>query len=315
MKPTITNLSGNSKLFNNSFYKSISFILLCSSLLLIATHAHAQKRGPFDIDRSDLTNRSGLSIQLGSNYFLGDLGGNSGNGKPFIKDLDFKTTKLFTGLSYTYFLDQALSLNGDIHFTSVSGADSLSSTTPGHSLGRYNRNLSFKSNTYEMQVTAELYPLQAVSFYSTPKLMPYIGAGVGIFHFNPKAELNGQWYNLQPLHLEGQGSAEYPDRRNYKLTQLYIPFTVGIKYKISDNDLISLNTIFRITFTDYIDDVSTGYINSVLFDKNLNPDAANIAKQLYYRGTYHPSPNTGSSRGYSGNDSYTSVFLSFTHLF
>ena len=315
MKQTITNLSINSKLLSNSFYKSISLTLLCSTILLISTHTLAQQEKSWYTNSFNLTKRNGLSLQLGSNSFLGDLGGNSGNGQPFIKDWDLKSTKLFTGLSYTYFLDNALSLNGDIHLTSVSGADSLSNKTSGHALGRYDRNLSFKSNIFEMQLTAELYPLQALPFNSIPKLMPYIGVGVGLFHFNPKAQLNGQWYNLQPLHLEGQGFAEYPERSNYKLTQFYIPLTLGVKYRVGENNLIALNTIFRITFTDYIDDVSTGYINPALFDKYLAPNDASIAKQLYYRGVYSNSPKTNSYRGYGGYDSYTSVFLSFTHLF
>src|SRR5438270_5837218 len=162
MKQTITNLFINFKLSNTSHYKNISLILLCSSMLLISTHTQAQQKKYANTTFSNLTKRNGLSLQLGSNSFLGDLGGSGGNGQPFIKDWDLKTTKLFTGLSYTYFLDNALSLNGDFHFTSVSGADSLSNNTAGHSLGRYNRDLSFKSNIFEMQATAELYPLQAI---------------------------------------------------------------------------------------------------------------------------------------------------------
>ena len=265
-------------------------------------------------DEDFLSTRSGLSLQLGGNAFLGDLGGNSGKGKPFIKDFNFKSARLFTGLSYTYFIDKGFSINGDVHFTSVSGADSLSDKTPGHSLGRYDRNLSFKSSIFEMQVTGELYPLQVISDFSIPRIMPYIGTGLGLFHYNPKTKLNGEWYYLQPLHLEGQGFAEYPERSNYKLTQLYIPITMGVKYRINENSLVSINAIFRHTFTDYIDDASTSYINPTLFDKYFSPYAASIAKQLYYRGNGSPS-KTNINRGYTGNDSYTSVFLSFTHLF
>ena len=289
--------------------------LLLACVALFYTYYSNAQYSNYVVPMQDTRGSSGVNFYLGGNTFLGDLGGNSGNGQPFIKDWDLKTTKLFTGLSYTYFLDNALSLNGDIHFTSVSGADSLSSKNSGHALGRYNRNLSFKSNIYEMQVTAELYPLQALSYNNIPKLMPYIGLGVGLFHFDPKAQLNGKWYNLQPLHLEGQGFAEYPERSNYKLTQFYIPLTLGVKYRVSENNLISLNTIFRITFTDYIDDISTDYINPALFDKYLAPKDASIAKQLYYRGVYSSSPKISSYRGNSGYDSYTSVFLSFTHLF
>lgn len=282
-------------------------LAICSALLILSVSLKAQQ--------DDIATRNGLSLQLGGNTFLGDLGGNKGTGKPFIKDWNSKTTRIFYGLSYTYFLDKAFSLNADLHLTSVIGADSLSSKTPGHSLGRYQRNLSFKSSIYEFQITGELYPLQAISDYSSPRLMPYVGAGLGFFHFNPKTKLNSEWYYLQPLHLEGQGFPEYPERSNYKLTQMYIPLTVGVKYQVGENDLISLNAIFRATFTDYIDDVSTSYIDPALFDKHLSPYAAGIAKQLYYRGLNSPTPKNNSYRGYTGNDSYTSVFLSFTHLF
>jgi len=297
---------GLNHLTKQSIRKNLS-LAICSSLLLFSVHSKAQEE--------DITNKNGLTLQLGGNTFLGDLGGNGGNGKPFIKDWNSKTTRAFYGLSYTYFLDKAFSLNADLHLTSVTGADSLSSTTPGHSLGRYQRNLSFKSSIYEFQITGELYPLQAISDYSTPRLMPYIGAGIGFFHFNPKTKLNGEWYYLQPLHLEGQGFPEYIERSNYKLTQLYIPLTVGVKYRVGENSLVSLNAIFRATFTDYIDDVSTTYIDPSLFNKHLSPYAAGIAKQLYYRGLNSPTPKNNSYRGYTGNDSYTSVFLSFTHLF
>jgi hypothetical protein len=157
--------------------------------------------------------------------------------------------------------------------------------------------------------------LQAITEYKTSRFMPYIGTGFGLFHFNPKTKLNGEWYHLKPLHLEGQGFDEYPERGNYNLTQFYIPITFGLKYKINKNSLVSFNILFRHTFTDYIDDVSTTYINPALFDKYLPSSTANVAKQLYYRGINKSTPTINSNRGYTGNDSYTSVFLGFTHLF
>jgi Domain of unknown function (DUF6089) len=285
-------------------------------MLFSSTHTQAQQEeDTTKKDFQDITKRSALSLQLGSNTFLGDLGGSRGNGKPFIKDWDLKTTRLFTGLSYTYFLDRALSLNADVHLTSVSAADSLSNKTSGHSLGRYNRNLSFKSNIFEMQVAAELYPLQAIYDKSTSEWMPYIGTGVGIFHFNPKAQLNGVWYKLHTLHLEGQGFAEYPERSNYKLTQFYIPLTVGVKYRVNENNLVSVNTIFRITFTDYIDDVSTTYIDPQLFNKYLSPEAAVLARQLYSR-SLRPEkvkPNVGKGEP-DNKDNYVSMVCTLSFM-
>ena len=54
--------------------------------------------------------------------------------------------------------------------------------------------------------------------------------------------------------------AEYPNIRPYKLTQLNIPMGGGLKYFISDRFNLGLEFLYRKTFTDYIDDVSTTYI-------------------------------------------------------
>src|SRR3954451_4873489 len=151
MKQAFTLLTLSMKSLVKFTIRKTAFLTLCSSILLFSMNIKAQ-------EKDSLLRRNGLSLQLGGNSFFGDLGGNSGTGKSFIKDLNLKSVRLFTGLSYNYFFDKGFSLNGDIHFTSVSGADSLSDQTPGHSLGRYERNLSFKSFVYEMQITAELYP-------------------------------------------------------------------------------------------------------------------------------------------------------------
>ena len=166
-----------------------------------------------------------------------------------------------------------------------------------------------------MSGSVELYPLQTLSQFNEIKLRPFIGTGIGFFHFNPKAHLYNEWFELQPLHLEGQGFAEYPDRKNYKRTQIYIPLSLGFKYKITDNYFFSLSTIFRKTFTDYIDDVSTNYIDPSLFNKYLSRYDAILAKQLYYRGNNNPAPSSGSIRGYNSLDSYTSIVFTFTYLF
>jgi hypothetical protein len=104
--------------------------------------------------------------------------------------------------------------------------------------------------------------------------------------YNPKAELDGKWIALQPLRLEGQGMAEYPDRKPYKLVQKEIPMGIGFKYYLKENFYIGLEVLHRQLFTDYIDDVSTGYIDKNLFDVYLSPTDAANAKRLYYRGTY-----------------------------
>jgi hypothetical protein len=316
MKQSLSPVQLLIKLLSFSSASKIAVVLL-SGYMLCTLQARAQ-----DVEGDakpkkilpPLAQGSALSLQLGGNAFFGDLGGTKGKGRPFVKDLNLKTTHLFAGLSYTYFGDTWWSVNGDLHFTSVSSADSIIDKKIGNALGRFQRNLSFKSFIYELQATAEFYPLQLINEQGTTRWMPYIGTGLGVFHFNPKTKLNGEWYYLQPLRLEGQGFPEYPERKEYKLTQMYIPFAAGVKYRINESYIVSLNALFRKTFTDYIDDVSTTYINPALFDQNLTPFTANLAKQLYYRGTVPQTPDVNDIRGYSGNDSYTSVFISVTYL-
>lgn len=109
--------------------------------------------------------------------------------------------------------------------------------------------------------------------------------GVGVFHFNPQGSLtdaagNKTWYYLHPLRLEGQGMPEYPASKPYKLTQMNIPFGGGLKFFMSDRINVSLEFLYRKTFTDYIDDVSQRYIDVNYYNKYLTPQEANLAYRL-----------------------------------
>jgi hypothetical protein len=70
---------------------------------------------------------------------------------------------------------------------------------------------------------------------------------------------------LQPLSTEGQGFSEYPDRKPYKLTQMNIPVGIGLRYELSPSFNLRAEFVHRTLFTDYLDDVSTRYINSATF--------------------------------------------------
>ena len=103
------------------------------------------------------------------------------------------------------------------------------------------------------------------------KFRPYIVGGAGFFHFNPKSEYNEpggtkRMVELKPLRLEGQGFAEYPDRKEYSLIQKELLFGGGVKYYLNESMYVGFEVLHRKTFTDYIDDVSTKYINPALFN-------------------------------------------------
>ncbi len=293
--------------------KILRMALACIALIC-TLHSIAQYSN-YHEPYQDTRGSSGINVYIGGNTFLGDLGGTKGRGAPFVKDFNSKTIRPYVGASYTRFPFSWLAVKGGLHYTWVTGADSLIKIKQGNAAGRFVRNLNFKSALAEVSAEVELYPIQTLWQYEEAGWRPYIGSGIGVFHFNPKAMLNGKWYKLKPLHIEGQGFAEYPERKDYKLTQLYIPLTLGLKHRISNSYFVSLSATFRKTFTDYIDDVSTSYIDPNLYDKYLAPKDAILAKQLYYRGTtpfetVTPDPY----RGYPSKDSYTSLFFSITYL-
>jgi hypothetical protein len=200
----------------------------------------------------------------------------------------------------------------------VEGADSLIADRGGEEINRMSRNLHFRSKITEGYAAVEFYPTVFMEQYDglQGKFRPYLLAGVGLFHFNPQGQYqtqdgSEQWVDLQPLHLEGQGMQEYPDRDNYKLTQVEIPFGGGFKYYIKEKTFIGLEILYRKTFTDYIDDVSTGYIDPSLYDKYLAPEQTAIAYQMYNRGYGSLTrPSTQDARGNPrNNDSFFSTVL------
>jgi hypothetical protein len=121
------------------------------------------------------------------------------------------------------------------------------------------RNLSFRSRIWDAHYLLEFNFLPYQTANRTSKFSPFIFGGLSVYHFNPQAELNDDWYNLQPLGTEGQGTSAYEDRKKYKRLQVAIPFGGGFKFKIAPRFGITIEAGVRRLYTDYLDDVSTTY--------------------------------------------------------
>ncbi len=292
-------------------FKLISFLLI--SCTFISATARAQYNwGNQEID--NVKYQPEISISAGGTNFLGDLGGKPGAGEHFVKDFMFKTVRPYIGIAATINPENWYSITAGVGYTLVNGSDTLISNNGGDERWRVYRNTSFRSKIVEASVMGELRLFTLLEkTHTMQQFSPYIGVGAGFFHFNPQAPLNGKWINLQPLHLEGQGFSEYPDRKNYKLTQFYIPVSLGVKYYMKNRTALSVSALFRKTFTDYIDDVSTTYIDPRLFDEYLSPQQATLAKQLYSRSTRPEKvrPNVGKGDP-TDMDNYVSVVCTFS---
>lgn len=172
-------------------------------------------------------------------------------------------------------------------------------------------------------LAVEIHPRYLIKKYvegkKLPRFSPYFMGGIGLFSFNPQAKLNGQWIELKPLSTEGQGFAEYPDRKPYKLKQLNFPVGIGLKYKITPMFNFSLECVSRILNTDYLDDVSTSYIDQSLFARYLFGNQLTNALLLNDRqGELNPAHVTmkGYERGNpKSNDAYFSVNLKMSFVF
>jgi len=140
-----------------------------------------------------------------------------------------------------------------------------------------------------------------------PLFSPYILAGIGRFNFEPQTYYQGQWINLRPLRLEGQGFAEYKDRTEYHVSATSFPVGLGLRYEINDMFVARFELSHRFTSTDYLDDVSKGtYVDPSLFINYLSGNDAFLATQLYDRhAELDPNylPVAGEIRGKSNTSS------------
>ncbi|HYE55955.1 MAG TPA: hypothetical protein VD996_13985 [Chitinophagaceae bacterium] len=258
----------------HSFWGKCSVFLLCASLTYTSSYSQLSAGTYWE---------GGLTIAPSN--FLGDLGGNAGKGTTFLKDNNFSMTRFFAGGFIAVHPSELFAARLAVNFGKIEGDDAVIKGKGGMEEARRMRNLNFKSSVLEAFVVGEVYP--TVLFESDPtdvyrKIRPYAVAGIGVFRFNPKGQdpANGQWVALQPLRTEGQGMAEYPDRKPYKLTQLNVPLGIGVKYYVNDNMALSFEIVHRKTFTDYIDDVSTQYIDESLFYNYLPPAQAAVADRI-----------------------------------
>ncbi|WP_345258197.1 outer membrane beta-barrel protein [Flaviaesturariibacter amylovorans] len=257
---------------------------------------------------------------IGPLFFLGDLGGNKGQGKRFVKDVNFPLVNMAKGVFAQYYIKEWLAVRVAANMGRVEGDDAQIREGKGDEQARRDRNLHFRSNIKEAYLAFEFSPTVFFERYDglLGKVRPYGIAGVGVFNFNPQGRFyrpdgSFEWVDLKPLRTEGQGMKEYPNRKEYKLTQIEIPVGVGVKYYVNDNLFFGVEVMHRKTFTDYIDDVSTEYIDANLFANYLTPEQTAMANQVHFRQNFVPgAPQTrvavvGEQRG---NPKQTDAFFS-----
>mgnify|MGYP001793250783 CR=1 FL=1 len=270
-----------------------------------------------------------IGFSIGSSHFLGDLGGTGGLGQALWVDNDWESVRPMVGGYIRYNIGGHFSLRLNLNYVYLYGNDQY--TGQGFDATqwapdeagwfRYYRNLHFRSLCLEICQVGHYTPFNlklSGSLYTEQtdyRLAPYILAGVGLLCFNPQARLGGTWVDLHPLRTEGQGLVD--GRPEYRLMQFIVPVGIGVQWEHNHSYVFSLEVRHQITFTDYLDDVSTDYVSPSVFTDYHDPATAAQATTLARRSAeqdpkerygYITAP--GQQRGNaSNNDSYFLISL------
>jgi hypothetical protein len=308
----------------------IVLIIFILSPVLVKAQVRGTNKGGF----SSLTkNKNYFEVigGIGASNFVGELGGANQIGSHYtLKDMEIVATRTSAQLGFRFKFDKRWAVKGGFYYQAVSGADSLTKE-----IYRHNRNLSFKSNIFEISSQVEFYFTKAEQlvkrykikgakgYTSFSNIQAYLFMGFGGFFFNPKAEYNGKWVALQPLGTEGQGLPGAPHK--YSRFSVCIPIGFGIKQPINKKMYVGLEFGFRKTFTDYIDDVSNTYYDNNAILSARGTTAAYLADPKLYAipletgGPYKtlPSANQGGPGAQRGDvkdyDSYMFINVTFSY--
>jgi hypothetical protein len=187
-----------------------------------------------------------LQIGLGAGVFVyqGDL-------TPEILG-SYKTLKPSFSIYVTKIMTPLLSLRTELAFGSLSGDDSKYAN-PAY---RQQRNFNFQSPLFELSellVADLLRDNMSKQFYG---LSPYVFSGIGFTYLNihrDYSRFNTEYFASEPSTLHGLSTDA-----QHSLPKLIpvIPIGVGIKYPITQKIMITAETSYRVTFSDYIDGFS-----------------------------------------------------------
>lgn len=311
---------------------------LFSAVLLLGSSAGAQRRDNSFFREPHFVEPVGwsLGITLGTSDLWADVGTKG--------IIDHYNNENYTDHVYAlgslygrYTFRPAIAARLAISYGRVGAADNFNinkarkaSTIEDDAFQRYLRNQDVRTDIWESYLVAEIMPLRfnMNSRMSRRRFQPYVALGIGGFYNRPfgtytarNGSGGGRYIDLTTLHLEGQefkGSDGKPLEGAPKKDNLFhvsVPAGLGVRWDIGEHLGLGLEYLYRYTFTDQMDGVSTKYIDPTLFDANLSAQNAAIARDMYDKSwqIYEGAGNApGAVRGNPAvNDAYSSISINF----
>lgn len=263
-----------------------------------------------------------VGITLGASNYMGELA-------PLVC---LKETHPMGGIICRFNYSDFITLRGNAVFGQISGDDKNYADIAE----RHKRNLNFRSNVVEFSGTIEYNILGYGETQRVNPGSPYLFAGIGVYKFNPMTQFHydpaihtvadygmdlskydNKWIELQPLSTEGQETTKYNDRKRYSLTQVCIPIGVGYKKQFAELWAVGLEFGLRKTFTDYLDDISTTYVDPQITggsNTGLSSALADRTAELHdpsLTNDYGTAETLGAKRGDASNNDWY-MFFNFT---
>lgn len=195
----------------------------------------------------------------------------------------FQESRPQLSLGARYRFNSNISARGEVQWYRIGGRDRRIKNGEVVKTDRTNRNLSFRSDNYEITAAFQLDVLPNTSFYeSYDKRRPfniYGILGVGVSAYFPEAYYmdktgnnEARWYYLRELQTEG---------KKYSVFTPILLTGVGARAKISPSIDVAVEVAYRFTNTDYLDDVSGKNIDKSYFETaNIPNDKRHIAAAL-----------------------------------
>ena len=231
-------------------------VMLMFDTVTMAQHEGAKHHGRRQMSRSKKLNASNfikLSAGLGMSTYYGDIC-EGWNCYKFRHSLNM-------GAYFRY--NHRFSLRGDLFWTRLYNDDQIY---------KFHRNLGFRSDVLEFStaVMYDIFPFEH-KFERRRAIEPYIHAGIGLAYFNPMGKMDGRWYDLSQYQTEG---------KNYTQTTPVIPVGAGFRTRMRHDLNLGFEFSYRLTFTDYLDDVSgKNYLDPSKFPDGANSTASLLANR------------------------------------
>ncbi|MCG8476738.1 MAG: DUF6089 family protein [Cytophagales bacterium] len=201
-----------------------------------------------------------LTGSLGSSSYFGDL----------VSNMPYNNLGASFSAGFRKSIYPRISLGIEAGVVTLSGKDVYAE-----------RGLSFNSVNYE------LVGIMEVSLFKDPRILyrrrlinPYVNFGIGALYFQPKAKNSGTTYKLADYETNGE---------KYSPVTVIVPSGLGMKVKVTDELDLALEFGFRMTFTDFLDDISgPGYPSWNFFSKRFGSDTekTTVARLLSYGSRY-----------------------------